>query len=125
MKNTIENFAAVQHTPTPWHVAQIDSRVIVCTVADDGEPLATVCTIGAAFGEFAQQRKTANAAHIVKCVNEHDELVAALRLILEASTVKVCNGTRTLPPLQGIGADVSKVAQAIDKARALLEKIGA
>jgi hypothetical protein len=68
----------MKHTPTPW------------TTLFDGDEV----QIGDSSGNFvamtlpcessgATERDYANAAHIVKCVNAHDELVAALKTMVE------------------------------------------
>lgn len=60
----------VKHTPTPWEVV----------VAPSGTPDITDNKgniVAAIFGGSAE----ANDAHIVQCVNLHDELVEALREI--------------------------------------------
>jgi hypothetical protein len=53
------------HTPTPWFA---QGKLIVGATPDDGQ-------IGAAYD-------LEDAAHIVLCVNAHDDLVAALRAML-------------------------------------------
>lgn len=58
-----------KHTPTPWHM-QKDS---VHVYGKDGGMVAN--TITACSGNNERE----NAAHIVKCVNMHDELVEALK----------------------------------------------
>lgn len=57
------------HTPTPWAIDGGDIAIggVVCILADYCGP------------DYAgTQERIANAAHIVRCVNLHDELVAAL-----------------------------------------------
>jgi len=58
-----------EHTPTPWKVYLYGGVQI--GQEDTGE---AVCSM---WGD--KQEGEANAAHIVKCVNMHDELVEALR----------------------------------------------
>ena len=57
-----------EHTPTPWKVYLYGGVQI--GQEDTGE---AVCSM---WGD--KQEGEANAAHIVKCVNMHDELVEAL-----------------------------------------------
>ena len=64
-----------EHTPTPW-VAR-DEYIY----DKDRNEIATTTTSG-----FHYSTDEANAAHIVKCVNMHDELVEALRLLLSSSS---------------------------------------
>lgn len=74
------------HTKTPWKIESEDSQF---SDKDD------VYIIGNPTGENGGHRKLAimlptyadseaNAAHIVKCVNERDELLAALKKFHEA-----------------------------------------
>lgn len=61
-----------KHTPTPWEVV----------VAPSGTPDITDAkgqVVAAVFGGKADS----NAAHIVKCVNMHDELLERLRELME------------------------------------------
>lgn len=62
-----------KHTPTPWDFAVADSAAYpACNIlANDGEDI-ILKTID------ATEEDQANAEHAVKCVNHHDELVAAL-----------------------------------------------
>lgn len=57
-----------EHTPTPWKVYQYGGVQI--GQEDTGE---AVCSM---WGD--KKEGEANAAHIVKCVNMHDELVAVM-----------------------------------------------
>lgn len=73
------------HTPTPWFVAMSDNATPHILTKDMGfthhydrdEVLAAlVCYMPA---EIMQSfNSVANAEHIVRCVNSHDDLVAAL-----------------------------------------------
>lgn len=54
-----------EHTKTPWNY----QGHLIFAAATHGEPFIT-CE--------AREEMIANAAHIVKCVNMHDELVEAL-----------------------------------------------
>jgi len=58
-----------EHTPTPWYNIAND---IYHESEYGSDPIASVC------GECSFNQDQANAAHIVKCVNMHDELVEAL-----------------------------------------------
>lgn len=59
------------HTPTPWRVDGAD-------IVSPSE-CAVVATVQWC-GEGRDGESEANAAHIVRCVNAHDELVAACQL---------------------------------------------
>ena len=67
-----------KHTPTPWHTMHNKLESSIC---GEGQFVARV------DGSETQTREEgeANADHIVKCVNAHDELVAALRDVLADS----------------------------------------
>ena len=60
----------IKHTPTPW--VAIDEYIY----SQDRFEIGTTTTSGFDYGT-----DDANAAHIVKCVNMHDELVEALKEI--------------------------------------------
>lgn len=62
------------HTPTPWNVDEYKS-----IVDSEGNTIsANGFAMVMSYGE-EQKKAQANAAHIVKCVNMHDELVKALK----------------------------------------------
>jgi hypothetical protein len=73
---------STNHTPGPWRVTDADG----CTDGDDikatilADSGRLICHIDRDYRAPAE----ANAAHIVRCVNAHDELVAALRMIDKA-----------------------------------------
>lgn len=87
-----------KHTPTPWFVHAFSSGNPVAgeiysqfTIAscEEHEPvpahkyIATVHLLGGQNNDEGNvQSAKANAAHIVKCVNLHDDLVTALELAL-------------------------------------------
>lgn len=58
----------MKHTPTPW---KTHSDTLICTI--NGE------IAEASVKDFSSEAAEANAAHIVKCVNLHEELVRELR----------------------------------------------
>lgn len=72
---------------TPWRVTPGSGLRLLIDV--EGSPTLTACTIAAVQPEDdngeAIREAQANAAHIVKCVNAHDELVAALRSLSDLS----------------------------------------
>lgn len=79
------------HTPTPWADPRFDGAPGSIWTTDGSKQIAS-CDWRDAEGnntcaELADSmdERRANAAHIVRCVNAHDALVAAAeRLILEA-----------------------------------------
>lgn len=91
----------MNHTPTPWQVAQIVSMAgaggtsLRTVIEFAGTPTRTALDIATITPEDdngeAIREASANAAHIVRCVNAHDSLVHALRLM------RTCFGTHTDP----------------------------
>jgi hypothetical protein len=75
-----------EHTPTPWCTEQNEYSTII---VKDG------VSIGSMFDREVCGNKElpneANAAHIVKCVNMHDELVEALKKIYGNGDATGCN----------------------------------
>lgn len=60
-----------KHTPTPW-VELYRAEYGAVLVGADGRP---VCSLNSGW---AMSPRAENVEHIVRCVNAHDELVAAL-----------------------------------------------
>jgi hypothetical protein len=95
------------HTPTPWRVSNGTTgryRSPTTTIAVDHasgveQTVATMAGISAS---------KADAAHIVRCVNSHDALVAALRALLDENT----GGSHGLPAYH---ADVIAARAALAK----------
>lgn len=76
----------VKHTPTPWKAVSNESYwTIVPENRRDDSPyqIGDVCSSYPYNKDQGLQQ--ANAAHIVKCVNLHDELVEALQFISECN----------------------------------------
>jgi hypothetical protein len=73
-----DNEMKIQHTPTPWKVYCGD-----IILSKDDCTIAHVRTGGTMAVEDWQTKKQANAAHIVKCVNLHEELVNTLEYTLK------------------------------------------
>lgn len=67
----------IEHSPTPWHVFK-DDFLIVCF--GEGDSICD-CAPGSPFISFAIAE--ANAAFIVKAVNNHEALAKALEGIAE------------------------------------------
>lgn len=63
-------------TPRPWEVYErVDGALCVGSVPEPAYGMAAMITDAA---EYATARELANAEHIVRCVNAHAELIAAL-----------------------------------------------
>jgi len=79
-----------KHTATPWVVEAVtvwdfeDADIVSINQQDGGSRIADIPN-GGPSGD-----KRANAAHIVKCVNNHDALVAVLRDIVENYNLCTC-----------------------------------
>lgn len=65
------------HTPTPW------TQDVMDILNEDGTQIATTSYAGF-LGNYSDED---NAAHIVRCVNLHDELVEALKQSLELANI--------------------------------------
>ena len=61
------------HTPGPWRQHQTEADAIV---GPDRKPIAMV----SALGKRPDEEDDANLAHIIRAVNAHDALVAALKM---------------------------------------------
>ena len=95
----------IAYTPTPWYADEYDIR------ADDG---AGLCIAVTPFGanDALQAEAKANAAHIVKCVNHFDDLVAALE-----GAIGACDH------LAGCLGESRATGDRMDNARAILGKV--
>lgn len=65
-----------KHTPTPWSLNKVENYI----ESKEGGLIAIVRTGGLDPLENYDMKIKANATHIVKCVNLHDELVKELEL---------------------------------------------
>lgn len=70
-----------KHTPVPWTIEHTRQSAWIGTPKSGGKVDEIVCQIDTSseYKPEAQERAEANAAHIVHCVNQHDNLVAALK----------------------------------------------
>lgn len=77
-----------EHTPTPWKngFKRMDESVVITS----GGLALTVAVVH----QGAINHAEANAAHIVKCVNMHDELVGALKLMMEEDSEEAWSKAR-------------------------------
>jgi len=67
-----------KHTPTPWTISGNETPVIAAMYDGRDAVVAVTCR-----DRIELEEAHFNAQHIVKCVNAHDELVAALHASLE------------------------------------------
>lgn len=111
----------IKHTPTPWVVDGFKIRAANDTEGTNGRGIAETrvqhnIPLNRHPSAFARQSDTnkANAAHIVKCVNMHNELVEALKAL----------------HLQALQSNLNSASndygmEAIDLAHSALKKAGA
>jgi hypothetical protein len=74
-----------KHTPTPWKVNENNYGMgMIEAVINDRKQLVARCykVRPASVGETAKEIE-ANAGHIVKCVNLHDELIQRFESLVE------------------------------------------
>ena len=103
------------HTPVPWAVSKCHQRRItssgklICTAVlrNQNKPSPK----NNAFGKD-EAEALANAAHIVKCVNIHDELVEAFKSIIERSQ-NGSLGTSKVIDMRNIAIEALKKAGAL------------
>lgn len=111
----------VKHTPGPWKVDQyLGSRDwIICKDAGNRGQGIDIARTVAATG-----KEKANAQHIVKCVNNHDRLVEALREVTgelhDEINAKYSEQDLQYPRMQRA---MSRDMDSIVKARALLAEL--
>lgn len=71
------------HTPTPWKL----DEVWMLLKGPDGEEIAALHSAEPMHGKRPDRFiANMNAAHIVHCVNLHDELILSLKELAEAAT---------------------------------------
>lgn len=100
-----------KHTPTPWNAEHNDHYwTIVPESRSENDPYQIGDVCSSYPGEMNQGLQQANARHIVKCVNMHDELVEALKNIIARSHNDPLGTSKVL--------DMRKIAEkALAKAR--------
>lgn len=101
----------MSHTPTPWEAVQPSQDtddVIEIRSTIDGW---TVARMG--DGDLIDEQDHDNAAHIVRCVNVHDQLVAALYTALDAVEA-------ALMDFHEIGLDMTQYRHARDAVKQAL-----
>ena len=101
-----------QYTPTPWVYDELRPASFY---SDDVTGSIIGTCDGFRFAERPAAEQAANAAHIVKCVNAHDDLVAALSIFLgHDDRFKIA-----------VGGNPNAVEKMMEAARAALAKAGA
>lgn len=103
----------VDRTPTPWLMAptgrKLQGQTQPFAIAETG----TFNLIAALFGDVkgGEEVAKANAAFVVRCVNSHADLVAALRCFLADERFQVA-----------VGGNPIAVDRMLEQARAALAK---
>lgn len=67
-----------EHSPTPWYVHDLTNVMSSEELPHQLMALVAETDMGFTGEEDKQERWEANAEHIVRCVNAHDDLVAML-----------------------------------------------
>lgn len=80
-KEREDSMTDTKHTPTPWDASDRENYSLIFGKGFE-KPIATCDSYSKGFGPSKDERK-ANAAHIVKCVNMHDELVENLKFMYD------------------------------------------
>lgn len=104
----------MSHTPTPWEVYQ---QMYYFQICPEDNKLFTIATCPSeTWGGFDGPRARANAAHIVRCVNAHDTLMAALQ---DAYDDLNFDGTYTakelLKTIEEVRSNITKALAAAEK----------
>lgn len=72
-----------KHTPTPWDICESGNSNLIhieCAAGTAGNPITGLQI--ATVNKGTRAERLANAHHIVKCANSHDELLTALKVAL-------------------------------------------
>jgi len=94
------------HTPTPWRVGghcqpfQIVHSVRIAN--------GTFVNDSVAYVPETREEYEANAAHIVRCVNAHDRLVAALRIAMSVIKAHHAESDVRLKDARALLAEIEK-----------------
>jgi len=89
----------MEHTKTPWHVGKKSPRFIY---ASDGLYIIAQCD---SMDEMTREQETANAAHIVRAVNAHADLISALEKSVQHME-QLASTVNTLSNKLGLGDKV-------------------
>lgn len=85
----------MSHTPTPWKINKQDTGMNDSGTIEGGG----IIIVPDVYGE-SKERADGNAAHIVRCVNNHDALLQALKTVIDVTTVYHRNDTTGRPWLK-------------------------
>lgn len=105
------------HTPTPWELHEMDNGYGYQITSSVGGSLRIVAIVAAPHGGAGIKTKTpkarANAAHIVRCVNVHNELADALELLVDNISPEVWEALPQYVQLQVMQAFINAKAEAV------------
>lgn len=93
----------VATTPTPWTLRTVHGCLYVCDSI--GNSIATV-------GEATDYSALADAGRIVAAVNAHDDLLAALRLVIDAERIREVGASGALPVVTHAAMNAARAAVA-------------
>lgn len=103
----------ISHTPLPWaihkkydeDIVSADGKTIIARVLYNLYKIPTTNAI--------RQQVTVDAAHIVRCVNCHDDLLEALQAMVEAfDKHDNCSDLKTTRPVRAVArAAIAKAVQ--------------
>jgi len=104
-----------KHTPTPWHVGELNGSGIQICHSDNSPGAISKNLASVTARQTWLKEAEANAKHIVLCVNSHDALVKALADMVEL---------RELTMASRVSPDKPEL-QVVEAARAALAAAGA
>lgn len=110
------------HTPTPWSAYQSDSGSWVIENEKDRKNRAVCETINVGVFRRPPYVQKADAAHIVKCVNAHEELLAACKALLQDQWFEIGQldeGERKQSPFPSFMKNMERAEKAIAKAEGI------
>lgn len=83
----------MKHTPTPWSIGNDKYKRPTYIKGTVNGNYQRICQTLSTPSTNTSEQRIANAAHIVKCVNAHDGLVAALKQAYSAMSRNKPNGS--------------------------------
>jgi hypothetical protein len=109
-----------KHTPGTWEAQAYTGHARTTILAEDGTAIAETSGFGRPADECA-----VDAAHIVRCVNAHDALVAALRECMSCMDSLRDYAAEGGGRMVGVRDAIRDADKAFDAARAALAKVDA
>ncbi len=100
---------SAEHTPTPWGVRWTKSSCLI-TPENDGHGYITKVRFRPTKVNNLEEQ-SANARHIVKCVNLHDGLVRALKSSRDNLKVARSNGIDNTPIIEYIEQTIARAEE--------------